>query len=270
VAQALVAWDERIARARVLAAADAPGSKILAFYAGLAAFQRSLAERASPPAPAASPFADSVDLDAAVRAMPAWLSWLRAHAPAPLARAAAECEPTPPSDWRGLMRRTLTRDAGDAPADPAALGFIVEAILQPFAEQAAMAWRAGAPSGLSQRTSRCPACGGPPVVGALREEGHGAKRTLVCALCLTEWDYLRVHCPACGANRFDALPVYTADTPAHVRIDACDECHAYLKTVDLTKDGLAVPIVDDLASVPLDLWAREHGYHRARPSLLRL
>ena len=76
-------------------------------------------------------------------------------------------------------------------------------------------------------------------------------------------------CPACDEQRFDALPVYTADAFSHVRIDACDSCKRYLKTVDLTKNGLAVPLVDDLASVALDLWAHEQGYRRLRTNLLR-
>ena len=104
-------------------------------------------------------------------------------------------------------------------------------------------------------------------MAALREEGQGARRSLVCSLCFTEWDYLRIQCPACEENRFDALPVYTADAPAHARIDACDTCRTYIKTIDLTTDGLAVPTVDDLASLPLDLWARERGYQRLYPNL---
>ena len=43
----------------------------------------------------------------------------------------------------------------------------------------------------------------------------------------------------------------------------------YLKTVDLTKDGLAAPIVDDLATVTLDWWGARRG-HRLYPNLLRL
>jgi FdhE protein len=54
-----------------------------------------------------------------------------------------------------------------------------------------------------------------------------------------------------------------------VRIEACDNCKRYLKTIDLTKDGHAVPIVDDIASVSLDLWAAEQGYSRLRANLLR-
>ena len=37
---------------------------------------------------------------------------------------------------------------------------------------------------------------------------------------------------------------------------------------DLTKNGLANPLVDELASVPLDLWAQEHGYAKVCPNLL--
>jgi FdhE protein len=73
---------------------------------------------------------------------------------------------------------------------------------------------------------------------------------------------------ACGGQEFDALPVYTADRFPHVRVDACDGCRRYLKTIDLTKNGLAVPVVDDIASVSLDLWARERGYVRVRDNLL--
>jgi FdhE protein len=80
---------------------------------------------------------------------------------------------------------------------------------------------------------------------------------------------LRVVCPNCGEEAFDRLPVYTAEDFPHVRIDACDTCRRYLKTIDLTKNGLAVPLVDDIASLPLDLWAGERGYRRLRRNLLR-
>jgi formate dehydrogenase maturation protein FdhE len=43
-----------------------------------------------------------------------------------------------------------------------------------------------------------------------------------------------------------------------------------LKTVDLTKDGLAVPLVDEIAAIPLDLWAQEHGYTKLKTNLMQL
>jgi len=42
----------------------------------------------------------------------------------------------------------------------------------------------------------------------------------------------------------------------------------YLKSIDLTRMGLAVPVVDELATIPLDLWARGHGYAKLQINLL--
>lgn len=64
------------------------------------------------------------------------------------------------------------------------------------------------------------------------------------------------------------MAFYSAPEIAHVRVDVCDTCHTYLKSIDLTKTGLAVPIVDELAVIPLDLWAREHGYQKLQVNLL--
>ena len=79
----------------------------------------------------------------------------------------------------------------------------------------------------------------------------------------------RVVCPACGETRVEALPVFRdGDLPA-VRLDACDTCRGYIKAVDLTIDGRLDPVVDDLATPALDLWATAEGYRRLRPNLLR-
>jgi FdhE protein len=143
----------------------------------------------------------------------------------------------------------------------------MEAVIQPIAEYLA-ANRTSTAHGATNPS--CPICGSAPVVGVLREEGHGARRRLVCGLCLTEWDYVRVACVKCDERRFEALPVFSAEQFPHARVDACDACRSYLKTIDATKDGRAIPVVDDLATVALDLWAREQGYSRVRASLLRI
>ena len=69
-------------------------------------------------------------------------------------------------------------------------------------------------------------------------------------------------------RRVEKLAIYTADQFAHVRVEACDTCGGYIKTVDLTKNGRAVPIVDELATIPLNLWAREHHYVKVHANLL--
>lgn len=116
--------------------------------------------------------------------------------------------------------------------------------------------------------STCPSCGSKPVVGVLRGEGDGAKRALVCRLCALEWPYRRVICPNCGEEDKEKLPVYVAAQIDHVRVEACDTCHAYLKSVDLTKDGFAVPDVDEIATVVLNLWAEDHGYTKIETNIL--
>ena len=64
------------------------------------------------------------------------------------------------------------------------------------------------------------------------------------------------------------MGIYAAPEIAHVRVDVCDTCHTYLKTVDLTKNGLGVPVVDELAAIPLDLWASDHGYRKLQVNLI--
>jgi formate dehydrogenase accessory protein FdhE len=115
----------------------------------------------------------------------------------------------------------------------------------------------------------CPHCGGQPWVAARRTQPdtHGAQRLLVCALCGSEWVVNRILCPACGEEDPKKLPSFNADRYPAVRIEACETCHRYVKSIDLTLDGRAIPEVDDLASVGMDLWAAEQGYARIEPGL---
>ena len=54
----------------------------------------------------------------------------------------------------------------------------------------------------------------------------------------------------------------------HMRIEACDTCGRYLLNIDLAADPAAVPIVDELAGLPLDLYARECGFSKIIPNLM--
>jgi FdhE protein len=105
-----------------------------------------------------------------------------------------------------------------------------------------------------------------PAAAGDRRTARRWSRHASCGLCFTEWAFERIVCPSCGERRFDALPVYTAEQITGVRIDGCDSCGVYLKTIDASKDGTSVPEVDDLATLTLDLWACEHGYQRLRPT----
>jgi FdhE protein len=143
--------------------------------------------------------------------------------------------------------------------------FLVLAFIQPYAEFA----RSRAPLQLEGYTSLlCPFCNRKPALGVLRQQGDAGRRSLQCGVCLTEWEFRRVICPGCGQEDHAKLPVYTAAELPYIRVECCDACKTYIKCIDLTKNGLANPLVDELASVPLSLWAQEHGYAKLHPNLL--
>ena len=117
----------------------------------------------------------------------------------------------------------------------------------------------------------CFACGGPPQVAVIRDLPDAVgRRSLTCSMCATEWRFRRLTCPHCGETDADKLPVHAAESIAHVRLDVCTTCSRYIKTVDLRKRGDAVPLVDELAAVELDIWAQEQGLTKLRANVLGL
>ena len=92
-------------------------------------------------------------------------------------------------------------------------------------------------------------------------------RMLHCALCAFTWQVGRIRCPACGEEDPAKLPQFTAPQHLGVRIEACESCKTYVKSIDLTADARVIPEVDELASVSLDLWAQEEGFERFEPGL---
>jgi len=54
----------------------------------------------------------------------------------------------------------------------------------------------------------------------------------------------------------------------HIRIEACDSCRHYLLGVDLAAEPAAVPLVDEMSAIPLDLFARERGYSKITTNLM--
>ncbi len=148
------------------------------------------------------------------------------------------------------------------------LEFFPRAFLQPVAEAAAA--RAGVPIG-DWRQSHCPRCERPPQVAAIRDVAEAkGQRSLVCSFCASEWPFARSTCPSCGEQDPDKLIYHVADTADYIRIEECKACRRYIKSVDLREDGRAVPLVDDIAFMALDLWAHQQDLRRIHPNLLGL
>jgi len=278
-------WDRRIRRASELASSYPFAAEGLRFYTRVATFQRSLyadiqkALADSSKVSGNRPLRDELDLFLLLPKFSGFLSLVQQIAPAPLARTAAGLAQRGPAAWQKAIEGFWHGELGmsllsDEPEDEptaesretsASERLLAWIFLQPYAEYLADQRE---PISVDGAPSTCPLCGGRPIVGVLRPEGDGAKKSLVCMLCAHEWPFRRIYCPACGEEREPQMAFYAAPEIAHVRVDVCDTCHTYLKSIDLTKTGLAVPVVDELATIPLDLWAREHGYEKLQINLL--
>ena len=61
---------------------------------------------------------------------------------------------------------------------------------------------------------------------------------------------------------------YAAPELAHLEVQACESCGIYLNLVHQEKDSEAVPDVDEIAALPLDVWAKEKGFRKPIPNLI--
>jgi len=110
----------------------------------------------------------------------------------------------------------------------------------------------------------CPRCGHPPQAGCLRRQGDGTALTLVCSLCFHEWPASRDRCSGCGGE----VAFHEASELPQLRVRTCESCRRYLHLVRLDVEPEAIPEVDEMAALSLDVWARERGYEKIFPNLV--
>lgn len=250
-------------RAQHLAANGGPAAPLLGFYGRLLTQQRIAYESFGSQGPLGS-----IDGDAGLVAQRgiALLQAVAEHGPGALAAEA--------SALLGCSRQTREQRLLDYWRTRSDRDFFSKALVQPYGQ-----WLADTgvePNGGYPATgdNRCPRCSGVPQLAILNatdsamDEGHN--RQLQCATCLTIWPFRRVVCPSCGEDDEHKLGYYRSAELDHVRVDACESCGHYLKTIDLGRSGLAVPLVDEVAAAALDVWATEHGYQKIEINLVGL
>lgn len=157
---------------------------------------------------------------------------------------------------------------------------LVPAALVPFLgatlQVAFSHWLLALPEGLlteHESHTLCPACGSPPVAGAIHHRGkYSGLRYLACSLCSCQWHYVRVKCSHCQASKHLSYLSLERDgrsvEQAPLRAEACPSCNGYLKQFYLEYASAADPQADDLASLALDVLLGEEGYVRRAPNLL--
>jgi len=257
------AFEERAARAAHLARESASAAEPLRFASGLyrvqgrtaAAIESLHAERplSGSLAEDADRFAGRVDL----------LRFAAEEGPPALVEDAERRRREPDSQARSRLL-AWWRGERDTAED-----YLSRALLRPYVE--VLARLRLAPDRL-HRPGHCPFCGGRPWIAVRRPdaEGEGARRLLGCSLCGGEWTLGRILCPACDEGDPAKLPSFQSPSYPAVRIEACETCRRYVKSIDLTVDGRAVPEVDDLVSLGMDLWAAREGFARIEPGLAGL
>jgi formate dehydrogenase accessory protein FdhE len=258
-------WDTLARRAEHLAAEVDATKELLTFYAHLLRAQKGIYDFLRSRQDWLPSGILEEDLPVVRVAMPGLIRAVELSGPAALVEEA-----------RALLR------AGDEEIDrmileqwraPSDSQFFAKAFLQPYARWLAESGGHPRDRNLESVENRCPFCGGRAQVSLLRTREPSAEsggRDLLCSTCLKVWPFKRVLCANCGEERPAMLGYFHTPAYDHVRIEACDTCKHYIKGIDLTRLGLAVPLVDEIAAAPLDVWAHEHGYTKIELNLVGL
>jgi FdhE protein len=278
-------WAERRRRTSELIDRYEFAVEVLRLYGALLDVQ----ERAFVQVRAGRPGVEDAAIFAASRVLPAVMDATVAAGPPQLAESVRDGRES--VDGEILVLRWLHGEE-QSPVDQ----FLARASAAPVLE--ALGGAIGAACRGPRDERHCPVCGGAPQLSVVAPSGESlvtGRRQLVCARCQSSWAYPRMTCAACGETSSARLVVLAeqgtsageatghvvpgaaavrgdpTDARAkfpHLRVEACETCHRYLIGVDLARDGRAVPLVDELAAIPLDLYAQERGLTKVIPNLM--
>jgi hypothetical protein len=269
----------RRSRAETLRAHYPFAADLMDLYLALLPVQEGARARAreDPPAP------DELAGWAAARVLPAVVDATVWGGPPALAEAVSE-RLEPHEAERSLAAWLAGEELG--PVDRYLARATLTPVLEVLGEDVGAACRPERPG---EEGERCPRCGGLPQLSVIASSGDqlvSGARSLLCSRCGTDWKYARSTCPACGERREERLSVYAEElsgavpgpgangnghAPArfpHLRVAACSTCSRYLIEIDMARDARAVPEVDELAALPLDLHAADEGLVKVTPNLM--
>lgn len=112
----------------------------------------------------------------------------------------------------------------------------------------------------------CPVCGAWPALAEMR--GIERRRQMRCGTCASAWELPVLLCPFCGERSHERLSSFFVEgEEQRRRVESCASCGGYLKTVTVLRALAPRDLaIEDLASIELDLVARDRGL--ARPEHL--
>jgi len=148
------------------------------------------------------------------------------------------------------------------PEAPRTLAFLAFSAMIPSLEATADVLAAQLPDMKVPVSGSCPICGSLPLISSLKKKE--GLRHATCSFCRHEYRIKRIACPVCGEEDQKKLTFFTVEEEPGFRVDVCESCKTYIKTIDFRElDRVAVPVLDDLDSLALDYVAAGQGYRRA-------
>jgi FdhE protein len=153
--------------------------------------------------------------------------------------------------------------AADRGLDKQVLSFLIQNSIRPSIE-AGMEQLRNELDPETWRKSHCPVCGSLPSLNLL--QGEGGKRYSLCSYCGYQWRMDRLSCPFCNNKEQESLKYFYGEGEETCRIDLCDNCHHYIKTIDYRNLEASDPSLEDLATLHLDVVAVQKGYKRSVPN----
>jgi len=130
----------------------------------------------------------------------------------------------------------------------------------PFLQACSRRWQQSIRESWSE--GYCPMCGSWPAFAEAR--GIERSRYLRCGRCGAGWQSQCLSCPYCGMTDHEQLVSLVPEkSGTNGVIDACKRCLGYVKTFTTLQGSAADKVMlDDLASVALDIASLEQGYRR--------
>ena len=163
---------------------------------------------------------------------------------------------------------TIEELSEPAPLDSSTLNLIGRELVKPFFHSIAI-YSKNIVSFQNWTEGFCPICGDLPSFARFSKEEEG-KRYLWCARCDMEWGFQRICCPFCKNSDHTKLKFLTTNYREELRIDVCDDCKGYVKTIDERKfeeDYVTIYIKEHVSSLFLDMVAEEKGYLIQLPAI---
>jgi len=163
----------------------------------------------------------------------------------------------------GVKEQKIEQVAAESGFDKNIFSFFIHSSIRPSIE-AGMEQLRGELDPETRRKSHCPVCGSLPSLSLLK--GEEGKRYLLCSCCGYQWRADRLSCPVCNNTDQGSLHYFCGEGEDACRIDLCDTCHHYIKTIDYRSLEESDPSLEDLATLHLDVLAAQKGYRRAVPN----